>query len=97
MEDSSDCNVLVNGWWLLPMVVLIFVLAISLVRTWRKQWLLEGLVSEQVETNSQTSYLGGLMLSLSNTVIVFFTLGLGLPWCQLRTYRYLSQHFNVRL
>ncbi len=90
-------DVLVNGLWLLPMGVLIFVLAISLVRTWRKQWLLEGLVSEQVETHSHTSYLGGLMLSLSNTVIVFFTLGLGSAYCQLRTYHYLSQHFNVRL
>lgn len=97
-EGSSPefwSNALVNGLWLLPMVVLIFVLAISLVRTWRKQWLLEGLVSEQVETNNHTSYFSGLMLSLSNSVITFFTLGLGLPWCQLRTYRYLSNHFNV--
>ena len=97
-EGSSPefwSNALVNGLWLLPMVVLIFVLAISLVRTWRKQWLLEGLVSEQVETNNHTSYFSGLMLSLSNSVITFVTLGLGLPWCQLRTYRYLSHHFNV--
>ena len=97
-EGSSPefwSNALVNGLWLLPMVVLIFVLAISLVRTWRKQWLLEGLVSEQVETNSHISYFSGLMLSLSNSAITFFTLGLGLPWCQLRTYRYLSNHFNV--
>lgn len=97
-EGSSPefwSNALVNGLWLLPMVVLIVVLVISLVRTWRKQWLLEGLVSEQVETNNHTSYFSGLMLSLSNSVITFCTLGLGLPWCQLRTYRYLSNHFNV--
>ena len=97
-EGSSPefwSNVLVNGLWLLPMVVLIFVLAISLVRTWRKQWLLDGLVSEQVKTSNHTSYFSGLMLSLSNTLIIFFTLGLGLPWCQLRTYRYLSHHFNL--
>ena len=97
-EGSSPefwSNALVNGLWLLPVVVLIVVLAISLVRTWRKQWLLEGLVSEQVETNNHTSYFSGLMLSLSNSVITFVTLGLGLPWCQLRTYRYLSHHFNV--
>lgn len=99
-EGSSPefwSNALVNGLWLLPMVLLITTLAITLVRTWRKQWLLEGLASEKIETNNHTSYLGGLMLSLTNTIITFVTFGLALPWCQLRTYRYLSHNFNVAI
>jgi uncharacterized membrane protein YjgN (DUF898 family) len=99
-EGSSPefwSNLLANSLWLLPLGLAVLLFAFSLLFTWRKQWLLSGLASNTTQTKSESLYLETLLLSTTNTVLIFFTLGLALPWCHLRTTRYLTNHFNVSI
>ncbi|MEH6449075.1 MAG: DUF898 family protein [Oleispira sp.] len=99
-EGSSPefwSNLVANSLWLLPLGLAVLLFAFSLLFTWRKQWLLSGLASNTTQTKSESLYLETLLLSTTNTLLIFFTLGLALPWCHLRTMRYLANHFNVSI
>ena len=99
-EGSSPefwSNLLANALWLLPLGFALLLFAFNLLFTWRKQWQLSSLVSDSVQTKNESLYLETLILSLTNTFAVFFSLGLALPWCHLRTSRYFINHFNVRV
>jgi len=87
-------NALVHGFWLLPLVFVITVFGFNLLMLWRKHWLLKNLVSKQVAMTSNSSYFNSLVLSLTNTLFMISTLGLAIPWCQLRTYRYVTTHLT---
>jgi uncharacterized membrane protein YjgN (DUF898 family) len=89
-------NLLANSLWLLPLGLAVLLFAFNLLFTWRKQWLLSSLVSSDADIHSESLYLETLLLSATNTLLLFFTLGLAWPWCHLRTTRYLTNHFNVR-
>jgi uncharacterized membrane protein YjgN (DUF898 family) len=102
-EGSSPefwSNLLANSLWLFPLVLAVLVFAFSLLFTWRKQWLLSNLVGinaagEDVKTKDESQYIYTLYLAATNTLAVLFTLGLALPWCRIRTVRYLSNHFSI--
>lgn len=104
-EGSSPefwSNLLANSLWLFPLVLSVFVFAFSLLFTWRKQWLLSSLVGVDVagggiKIKNESQYLYTLFLSATNTLAVLFTLGLALPWCRIRTARYLSNHFSIAI
>jgi len=99
-EGSSPefwSNLLANSLWLLPLGLAVLLFAFSLLFTWRKQWLLNSLASNTTQTKNESLHLETLLLSATNTLLIFFTLGLALPWCRLRTMRYLTNHFNVSI
>ncbi len=87
-------NALVHGFWLFPLVVVISVFGFNLLIIWRKHWLLDNLESEQVAMKSHSSYTHSLLLSLTNTLLLIVTLGLAIPLCQLRGYRYFTHHLS---
>jgi len=104
-EGSSPefwSNLLVNSLWLLPLVLAVFIFAFNLLFTWRKQWLLNSLegvsiAGDGIKTKNESQYFHTLFLSATNTFAILFTLGLALPWCRLRTARYLSNHFSIAI
>ena len=97
-EGSSPefwSNLLANSLGLLPLIIILFFFSFSLLFLWRKQWLLDNLVSEAINTEYEVSYTTALYLAITNTVVIFFTLGFALPWCRLRTYRYLANRWTL--
>lgn len=90
-------NLLANSLWLFPLVGFVFIFAFSLLFIWRKEWMLSSLANNYVPTQSDSSSLATLLLAVTNTLAVFFSLGLALPWCHMRTKRYFINHFNMRL
>lgn len=87
-------NALVHSFWLLPLMFVITVFGFNLLMLWRKHWLLKNLASKQVAMTSNSSYFNSLVLSLTNTLFMISTLGLAIPWCQLRTYCYVTTHLT---
>jgi len=97
-EGSSPefwSNVLVHGFWLIPLSIIILTVVMNALLIWRRQWKLDHLSSEQLTITNSDTYLSSFLLSISNTLIGLFTLGIAIPWCQLRRYRYQSKHLTI--
>lgn len=97
-EGSSPefwSNLLANSLGLLPLIIILFLFSFSLFFLWRKQWILNNLVSEEINTEYEVSHVTTFYLAITNAAVLFLTLGFALPWCRLRTYRYLASRWTL--
>jgi uncharacterized membrane protein YjgN (DUF898 family) len=88
-------NLLANFLWLLPLALFVIMFAFNLLFVWRKQWLLSSLVNTHVKTKNDSLSLATFVLAVTNSLVVFCTLGLALPWFHVRTRRYFINHFKI--
>ena len=80
---------------LMPLALICLGLPYIIYQVIKLNWLINGLHLDEASLKSEITIGGYLKLTISNGLLVLFTMRLGAPWAIIRRYKFLANHIRV--